>query len=73
MKCSELSIGEQAIIKRIDLDERKKAKLFHLGLMKGAKITCKFKSPFKSPIAYQINGCVFAIRECDASLIEVKK
>ena len=73
MKCSELQIGEKGIFKNIWLDEVKKAKLFHLGLVKGALITCKFKSPFKTPIAYQINGCVFAMRDTDASCIEVEK
>ena len=34
MKCSELQIGEKGVVKNIWLDEVKKAKLFHLGLVK---------------------------------------
>ncbi len=71
MKCSELKVGEKGIIQEIFLDEKKQAKLFHLGLIKGEEIVCKFKSPFHSPIAYQIKGCVFAVRACDADRIEV--
>ena len=72
MKCSELQVGKKAKIKKIDLDEKKQIKLFHLGVIPGEDIICKFKSPFHTPIAYQIKGCVFAIREEDAALIEVE-
>ena len=73
MKCSELKIGEKARIKKIYLEEQKQAKLFHLGLIEEEEITCKFKNPFHSPIAYQIKGCVFAMRTEDADQIEVEK
>lgn len=73
MRCSELKIGEKAIIQEIHLEEQKQAKLFHLGLIEKEEITCKFKNPFHSPIAYQIKGCVFAIRKEDADQIEVAK
>ena len=73
MKCSELKIGEKARIKKIYLEEQKQAKLFHLGLIEEEEITCKFKNPFYSPIAYQIKGCVFAMRKEDADQIEVEK
>lgn len=73
MKCNELEIKEKGKIKKIFLDEQKQAKLFHLGLTPNEEIICKFKSPFKDPIAYQIKGCIFAIRNEDAALIEVEK
>ena len=73
MRCSELKIGEKAIIQEIHLEKQKQAKLFHLGLIEEEEITCKFKNPFHSPIAYQIKGCVFAIRKEDADQIEVAK
>ena len=50
----------------------KKFKLFHLGVLPGKEIWCKFKSPFGSPIAYQVDGCVFALRREDAMNIEVE-
>ena len=71
MKCSELKIGEKARIVAIHLGQQKQAKLFHLGVICGEEILCKFVSPLHSPIAYQIKGCVFAIRKEDADSIEV--
>lgn len=71
-KCSELKENEEGIIKNICLDERKKFRLLHLGAMPNAKIICKVKSPFGSPIAYQIHSCVFALRREDAERVEVE-
>ena len=56
----------------VSLEEMKKFKLYHLGVLPGKEIWCKFKSPFGSPIAYQVDGCVFALRREDAMNIEVE-
>ncbi len=69
---SDLSILEEGIIKQIDLSEQKYFKTIHLGVMKENKIKCLFKSPLNDPIAYQINGCVFALRKEDAKKIMVE-
>lgn len=71
-KCSNLKLLEKAIIKNVELEEKKKFKLFHLGVLPGKEILCKFKSPFGSPIAYQVDGCVVALRVEDARKIEVE-
>lgn len=71
-KLSDLKVLEKGRIKEIHLEEPKQFKLTHLGVLKNANITCKFKSPFHNPIAYQINGCVFAMRKNDAEKIEVE-
>ena len=70
-KCSDLKVLEKGIIQEVSLDEKKKFKLFHLGVLPGKEIWCKFYSPFGSPIAYQVDGCVFALRKKDAKKIEV--
>ncbi|HIQ93779.1 TPA: ferrous iron transport protein A [Candidatus Ventrenecus stercoripullorum] len=70
-RCSDLKILEKGIIQEVSLDEKKKFKLFHLGVLPGKEICCKFRSPFASPIAYQVDGCVFALRKEDAKKIEV--
>lgn len=71
-KCSDLEIFGKGIIRTVSLDEKKKFKLFHLGVLPGKEICCKFKSPFGSPIAYQVDSCVFALRLQDAEKIEVE-
>ncbi len=68
---SELGNNEEGIIKNIMLDEKKQAKLSHLGLVKGVKIQKVFKSIFGDPIAFKIYGTLFALRKEDASRIEV--
>jgi len=71
-KCSELGVNEGGIVKKIHLEEPKQFKLMHFGLLKNSKIICVGKSSLGSPIAYQINGCVFAMRTVDAEEIEVE-
>jgi len=67
-----LAVGKTACITDITLEEPKYFKAIHLGLVKGHNIKCVFKSPFKDPIAYQIKGCVFALRKSDAKKVKVK-
>lgn len=71
-KCSDLKILEKGIVRTVGLEEKKKFKLFHLGVLPGKEICCKFQSPFGSPMAYQVDGCVFALRREDAKRIEVE-
>ena len=70
-RCSDLKIYTYIYFQEVSLDEKKKFKLFHLGVLPGKEICCKFRSPFASPIAYQVDGCVFALRKEDAKKIEV--
>lgn len=68
---SYLEKGKYAKIKKIYLEPSKEFKLNHFGLWKDSLISCKFKNGFGKTIAYQIGGCVFAIRKSDANKILV--
>ena len=68
---SDLNVGDIGIIRSINMEELKKRRLFHLGVMKDNSIVCKFKSMFNDPIAYQVNNTIFTLRKKDASKIEV--
>lgn len=67
-----MKLGEVGIVKEINLEEPKYFKVIHLGLSKNSQIKCVFKSPLKDPIAYQVKGCTFALRERDAKNIMVE-
>ncbi|MBR1818049.1 MAG: ferrous iron transport protein A, partial [Bacilli bacterium] len=51
---------------------KKQAKVSHLGLVKNAYIQKKHSSMMGNPVAYQIYGTVFALRNEDAKHIEVE-
>lgn len=67
-----LKEGQSAKVEAILLDEKKQAKVSHLGLVKNAYIQKKYSSMMGNPVAYQIYGTVFALRNEDAKHIEVE-
>ena len=67
-----LSVGQSAIIKKMNISEEKKRRFYDLGIFPGINITCLFISPLGDPKAYDVSGSVLALRSEDTSLIEVK-
>lgn len=59
-------------VDEINLDEKNKRRLYDIGLVKGTKIKLLFLSPSKKIKAYLIRDSIIAIRNSDASKIEVK-
>lgn len=62
---------EYYIIDRINLPEKSKRRLYDIGLINGTKIKLIFCSPSKNIKAYLIRDSIIAIRNSDASKIEV--
>ncbi|MBR6690390.1 MAG: ferrous iron transport protein A [Bacilli bacterium] len=60
-------------VDKIKLDEKNKRRLYDIGLVKDTKIKLLFSSPSKKIKAYLIRDSIIAIRNNDASKIEVKK
>ena len=60
-------------VDEINLDEKNKRRLYDIGLVNGTKIKLLFISPSKSIKAYLIRDSIMAIRDKDASFIEVIK
>ena len=60
-------------INKINLSEKTKRRLYDIGLVSGTKIKLLFSSPSKKIKAYLIRNSIIAIRNSDASKIEVIK
>lgn len=60
-------------IDKINLIEKEKRRLYDIGLVKGTKIKILFNSPSKKIKAYLIRDSIIAIRNNDASKIEVSE
>lgn len=65
--------NEYYIVNKINADEKIKRRLYDIGLVNGTKIKLLFISPSKSIKAYLIRDSIMAIRDKDASFIEVIK
>ncbi len=64
-----LSVGESALIEKVDMLPRQRARLSALGVSVGAEIACLGKAPFGDPSAYLVGDRVLAIRGADAEKI----
>lgn len=67
---SDMKLGERAIIDYIEPSYLKR-RLQDLGMIHGNSILCIMCSPTHTPIAYQIQDTVIAIREEDALRVHV--
>jgi Fe2+ transport system protein FeoA len=72
MYLNKIDFNKKAIINSINLHGIKKRRLYDLGFIIGEKVTKKYESIFKDPICYQIKNTLIAIRNEDASYIEVE-
>ncbi len=72
MKLSDLKLGETARVIKISNKSDISRRLLDIGLIPGTRIECVLISPMKNPKAYIIRGAVIAIRNEDASEIEVE-
>ncbi len=70
-KLSELPLMTEAAIIRVGTDSALTRRMAQLGIARGERITPVFKSPFGDPVAYNIKGCVVALRKADCKTIEV--
>lgn len=73
MKLNELELNTSAKINKLHCTGDIKRRLLDLGITKGTTITPIFKSPLNNPIAYEVRGAIFAIRNEDSKYIEVIK
>lgn len=68
-KLSDLKVGECGTVLSIDADEKLKRRLLDIGLVPGTKVECLLQSPLKEPKAYNIRGCILALRSEDTKKI----
>lgn len=66
MQLNELSVGNSAVISKMNVKGHIAQRLIDLGLIEGTKIECVLKGPFGDPCAYRVRGTLLALRKCDA-------
>ena len=72
MKLCDLKLGEMAHVVNISNKSDISRRLLDIGLIPGTRIECVLISPMQNPKAYIIRGAVIAIRNEDASDIEIE-
>ena len=72
MKLCDLKLGEMARVVNISNKSDISRRLLDIGLIPGTRIECVLISPMQNPKAYIIRGAVIAIRNEDASDIEIE-
>lgn len=68
-RLSDLTIGEEAIVKKIKSEENIKRRILDIGVIPNSKIKCVLISPSGNPKAFLIKGTVMAIRNEDSKNI----
>lgn len=71
MNLNDLNINDKAYIKNVRHSGIKKRRLYDLGFIDGEIVEKKFTSLFKDPSCYKIKNAFIALRDKDASKIEV--
>ncbi len=71
MKLNSLKIGQLATIENVDKKSDLYQRFLDIGIVEGSTIECVLKSPWNNPKAYRIKGAIIAIRNEDATSIDV--
>lgn len=71
-RLADLEIGRKAFIRKITTSDGIRRRLLDIGLIPNTEVICLYQNPFGSIKAYLIRGSVLAIRQDDASKIEVE-
>ncbi len=72
MRLSELSLGKEAVVVRIEGDPLLKRRLRDMGLIKGEKVKVEHVAPLGDPIDIIVKGTHISLRRSEAEKIEVE-
>jgi len=72
MHLTDLKIDDVAIIEKLNLFDKEIRRLYDLGFVVGSKVTPVLLSPSKSIKAYLVKDSIVALRDSNASKIEVE-
>jgi len=73
MALSELGIGQDAVVSRLDLPEEVQHHLMHMGFVPDARVTAVRHAPAGDPTVYAIDGLEIALRRDTAAAIRVRR
>lgn len=71
LSLDKLPINSVGYVNNLNCSENIKRRLLDLGLVKNTRIIPIFNSPSGGLKAFDIRGCLIAIRDDDSSLIEI--
>ena len=63
--------GQRGILREILMPDDAKSRMEELGLLPDTELSCLYRAPHASPVAYEIGGA-FALRKTDAAQIIVE-
>jgi len=73
MALSELGIGQDAVVSKLDLPEEVQHHLMHMGFIPEARVTALRRAPAGDPTVYAIDGLEIALRRDTARSIRVRQ
>jgi ferrous iron transport protein A len=73
MALSELGVGQDAVVSRLDLPEEVQHHLMHMGFVPEARVTALRRAPAGDPTVYAIDGLEIALRRDTAGSIRVRR
>jgi ferrous iron transport protein A len=73
MALSELGIGQDAVVSRLELPEEVQHHLMHMGFIPEARVTVLRRAPAGDPTVYAIDGLEIALRRDTANAIRVRR
>src|SRR5271169_6343533 len=73
MALSELGIGQDAVVSKLDLPEEVQHHLMHMGFVPEARVTALRRAPAGDPTVYAIDGLEIALRRDTAGAIRVRQ
>jgi len=71
MYLCDLSVNQKCIVSRLNSSGIMRRRLMDIGIVPGSLVECVLSSPSGNPMAYFVKGSIIALRNCDASDIEV--
>lgn len=73
LTAAQLPFGAVGVVIEICLQGPMRRRLLDLGIVPGARLRRCYTAPSGSPIAYEVNGAVLALRKDDAAQIAVEE
>lgn len=68
---SELPVGEEAIVERVDLQGPAGRRLMELGFLPGNRVTASGRAPGGDPLIFDVDGALVALRRETAACLTV--
>jgi len=73
MALSDLGVGQDAVVSRLDLPEEVQHHLMHMGFIPEARVRALRRAPAGDPTVYAIDGLEIALRRETAGSIRVRR